>query len=136
MQDFLNVEYIKDEVALTDYKNRLFGCYLKSGSRLYATHLVFAVGQKYAPLTINNKKVGVSQISTVNTDEFETKSSEYIELIEKIGKLKLNVDSLLFLIKFQAINNIEIDKSIVKCIVEDDYNAYRLLEILERIIIM
>ena len=55
--DFLNVEYIKDEVVLTDYKNRLFGCYLKSGSRLYATHLVFAVGQKYAPFTVNNKKV-------------------------------------------------------------------------------
>jgi hypothetical protein len=55
--DFLNVEYIKDEVILTDYKNRLFGCYLKSGSRLYATHLVFAVGEKYAAFTINNKKV-------------------------------------------------------------------------------
>ncbi len=55
--DFLNVEYIKDEVVLTDYKNRLFGCYLKSGTRLYATHLVFAVGQKYAPFTVNNKKV-------------------------------------------------------------------------------
>ncbi len=55
--DFLNVEYLKDEVALTDYKNRLFGCYLKSGKRLYATHLVFAVGQKYAPFIVNNKKV-------------------------------------------------------------------------------
>ena len=55
--DFINVEYIKDEVVLTDYKNRLFGCYLKSGSRLYTTHLVFAVGQKYAPFTLNNKKI-------------------------------------------------------------------------------
>ena len=55
--DFLKVEYIKDEVVLTDYKNRLFGCYLKSGSRLYSTHLVFAVGQKYAPFIVNNKKV-------------------------------------------------------------------------------
>lgn len=55
--DFLNVEYINDEVTFTDYKNRLFGCYLKSGSRLYATHLVLAVGQKYAPFTVNNKKV-------------------------------------------------------------------------------
>lgn len=55
--DFLNVEYIKDEVVLTDYKNRLFGCYLNGGSRLYATHLIFAVGQKYAPFTINGKKV-------------------------------------------------------------------------------
>jgi thioredoxin reductase len=55
--DFLNVEYLKDEVILTDYKNRLFGCYLKSGTRLYATHLVFAVGQKYTPFMVNNKKV-------------------------------------------------------------------------------
>lgn len=55
--DFLSVEYIKDEVTFTDYKNRLFGCYLKSGARLYATHLIFAVGQKYAPLVVNNKKV-------------------------------------------------------------------------------
>lgn len=55
--DFMNVEYIKDEVTLTNYKNRLFGCYLKSGDQLYATHLVFAVGQKYAPLIVNNKKV-------------------------------------------------------------------------------
>lgn len=55
--DFLNVEYLKDEVVLTDYKNRLFGCYLKSGSRLYTTHLIFAVGQKYAPFMVNNKKV-------------------------------------------------------------------------------
>lgn len=55
--DYLNVEYIKDEVVLTDYKNRLFGCYLKSGSRLYATHIVFAVGQKYTPFTVNNKSV-------------------------------------------------------------------------------
>ena len=54
---FLNVDYIKDEVVLTDYKNRLFGCYLKNGSRLYATHLIFAVGQKYAPYLVNNKKV-------------------------------------------------------------------------------
>lgn len=55
--DFLNVDYINDEVTFTDYKNRLFGCYLKSGNRLYATHLVLAVGQKYIPFTVNNKKV-------------------------------------------------------------------------------
>ena len=55
--DFLNVEYVNDEVAFTDYKNRLFACYLKSGRRLYSTHLVLAVGQKYAPLTVNGKKV-------------------------------------------------------------------------------
>ncbi len=55
--EFLSVDYIKEEVVFTDYKNRLFGCYLKSGLRLYATHLVFAVGQKYAPFMLENKKV-------------------------------------------------------------------------------
>ena len=64
--DFLNVEYLKDEVVLTNYKNRLFGCYLKSGNQLYATHLIFAVGQKYAPFTVNNKKVPNVFNTTVN----------------------------------------------------------------------
>jgi thioredoxin reductase len=64
--DFLNVEYIKDEVVLTDYKNRLFGCYLKNGTRLYATHIIFAVGQKYAPFVVNNKKVPKVFNTTIN----------------------------------------------------------------------
>jgi thioredoxin reductase len=55
--DYLNVEYIKDEVTFTDYKNRLFGCYLKNGDRIYCTHLVIASGLFYEPLTINNKIV-------------------------------------------------------------------------------
>lgn len=55
--DFLNVEYIKGEVTFTDYKNRLFGCYLTNGDRLYCTHLVLASGLKYAPLLVNNKRV-------------------------------------------------------------------------------
>lgn len=54
---YTNVEYIKDEVLLADYRNRLFGCYLKSGARIYSTHLIFAVGQKYEPFYINDKKV-------------------------------------------------------------------------------
>lgn len=49
-RDFLNVEYIKDEVTFTDYKNRLFGCHLKSGDRHYCTHLIIATGLKYDPL--------------------------------------------------------------------------------------
>lgn len=55
--DFLNVEYIKDEVTFTDYKNRLFGCYLKSGSRIYCSHLVIASGLAYDPLVINHKQI-------------------------------------------------------------------------------
>ena len=55
--DYLNVEYIKDEVVFTDYKNRLFGVYLKKGIRLYCTHLIIASGLAYAPLTANHKKI-------------------------------------------------------------------------------
>jgi len=55
--DFLNVEYIKEEVIFTDYKNRLFGCYLKNGDRVYCTHLIIASGLKYEPLVLNNKQV-------------------------------------------------------------------------------
>ena len=65
-RDYLNVEYFRDEVVLIDYKNRLFGCYLKNGTRLYATHLVIATGLNYAPLLLNNKPaVGVFN----NTDD-------------------------------------------------------------------
>lgn len=56
-RDFISVEYIKDEVIFTDYKNRLFGCYLKSGARHYCTHLIIASGLAYEPLIINNKHV-------------------------------------------------------------------------------
>lgn len=56
-RDYLNVEYIKDEVVFTDYKNRLFGCYLKSGDRIYCTHLIIASGLAYEPLIINHKQV-------------------------------------------------------------------------------
>lgn len=55
--NFLNVDYIKDEVVLVDYKNRLFGCYLKNGDRIYSTHLIIASGLSYAPLLVNNKQV-------------------------------------------------------------------------------
>lgn len=55
--DFLNVEYIKEEVIFTDYKNRLFGCYLKNNDRIYSTHLVIATGLKYSPFVLGNKQV-------------------------------------------------------------------------------
>lgn len=86
--DFLNVEYIKDEVVLTDYKNRLFGCYLKSGSRLYATHLVFAVGQKYVPFTVNNKKVPNVFNTTVDIPK-EAKKLPAIVLVNKEADISM-----------------------------------------------
>ena len=64
-RDFLNVEYIKDEVIFTDYKNQLFGCYLKSGDRQYCTHLIIASGLSYAPLMIGNKPI-TGVFNTIN----------------------------------------------------------------------
>lgn len=64
--DYLNVEYFRDEVTFTDYKNRLFGCYLKNGNRIYGTHLIIASGLSYEPLMLNNRTaVGVFN----NTDD-------------------------------------------------------------------
>jgi thioredoxin reductase len=63
--DYLNVEYIKDEVTFTDYKNRLFGCYLKSGIIHYCTHLIIASGLGYRPFMVGNKAVpGVFNTAT------------------------------------------------------------------------
>lgn len=55
-RDYLNVEYFRDDVVFTDYKNRLFGCYLKNGTRIYGTHLIIASGLGYAQLMLANGK--------------------------------------------------------------------------------
>lgn len=55
--DYLNVEYIKDEAVFTDYKNKLFGVYLKGGARVFCTHLIIASGLKYSPLIIGHKQI-------------------------------------------------------------------------------
>lgn len=55
--DYLNVEYIKEEVVFTDYKNRLFGVYLKNGDRIFCTHLIIASGLAYKPFMIGNKQI-------------------------------------------------------------------------------
>ena len=54
--DYLNVEYFKNEVEFTDYKNRLFGCYLKNGIRIYGTHLIIASGLGYEQFMLANNK--------------------------------------------------------------------------------
>ena len=76
-RDFLNVEYIKDEVVIIDYKNRLFGCYLKGGARLFCTHLVIATGLNYAPLVINNKTMP----NVFNTTDEITKLAKNMQAV-------------------------------------------------------
>lgn len=55
--NYLNVKYLKNEVVFTDYKNRLFCCYLRDGIRIYGTHLIIASGLSYKPFTLNDKVI-------------------------------------------------------------------------------
>ena len=69
-------------IDMNEYAMEMF----KAGSVLKGKNHEEILYTDFKTFTINNKKVGVSQISTVNTDEFENESKEYIELIEKIAK--------------------------------------------------
>ena len=73
------------EIAEIDAKKYAMEMF-KAGSVLKGKNHEEILYTDFKNFTINNKKVGVSQISTVNTDEFENASKDYIELIEKIAK--------------------------------------------------
>ena len=45
--DYLNVEYFRNEVVFTDYKNRLFVCYLKNHCRYGNCHSSHQRQEKY-----------------------------------------------------------------------------------------
>ena len=87
------------EIDTQKYAMEMF----KAGSILKGKNHEEIFYTDFKTFTINNKKVGVSQISTVNTDEFETESNEYIELIEKIAKN--NDYYLLVLLVTDILNN-------------------------------
>lgn len=87
-RDFLNVEYIKDEVSYIDYNRGLFGCYLKSGVRNYCTHLIIATGIRYAPFKIGNKTIpGV--LNTVNEIPKAAKQQVAVVVGNRIADTKL-----------------------------------------------
>jgi len=89
--DYLNVEYFRDEVTFTDYKNRLFGCYLKNGNRIYGTHLIIASGLSYSPLMLNNKPaIGVFN----NTDDIPktAKNQPAIVICNQNSEVKFALD--------------------------------------------
>lgn len=90
-REFINVEYIQDEVILTDYKNRLFGCYLKTGIRLYCTHLIFAVGVKYAPYEIG-KKVVPNVFNTLANIPKTSKESQAIVIAKNEEDIKFAIN--------------------------------------------
>lgn len=68
-------------VNIKDYAMEMF----KAGSALNGRNHEEIFYTDFKTFTINNKKVGVSQVSTVNAEEFDNSSQEYIELIEKIA---------------------------------------------------
>lgn len=87
-RDFLNVEYIKGEVAFTDYQNRLFCCYLANGERHYCTHLIIASGIKYAPFMIGNKSIS-GVFNTVSEIPKATKNQVAIVVGDHDADVKL-----------------------------------------------
>lgn len=136
---FLNVEYIKDEVIFTDYKNRLFGCYLKSGVRHYCTHLIIASGLGYAPFMVGKKVIpGVLNNTTelpratkhqvaivVGSDDADTKLAlavakkyKYVYLCTKAMELEITEDTYK---KLEKTKNILVlpNVSIAKVVFED-----------------
>jgi thioredoxin reductase len=69
-RDFLNVDYITEEVVLVDYRARLFSCYLKNGPCIFSTHLILSSGIKYAPYLVNGKQVPSVFNTTKNINRF------------------------------------------------------------------
>lgn len=89
--DFLNVEYLKGEVIFTSYKNRLFGCFLENGDRVYCTHLIIATGLAYAPLVLNNEVVPCVYNSLTNIPK-TAKSQPAIVLGQQNSDVKFALD--------------------------------------------
>lgn len=86
-------------IDLKEYAMQMF----KAGSILKGKNHEEILYTDFKTFTINNKKVGVSQISTVNTDEFDKSSKDYIDLIEKIA---INNDYyILILLVTDILNN-------------------------------
>ena len=87
-RDFLNVEYIKDEVTYIDYNRGLFGCYLKSGERNYCTHLIIATGIRYAPFRSGNKTIS-GVFNTINEIPKAAKQQVAIVVSKDTADVKL-----------------------------------------------
>jgi thioredoxin reductase len=89
--DYLNVEYFRNEVVLVDYKNRLFGCYLKNGNRIYSTHLIIAAGLNYSPLMLNNKPA-VGVFNTVDDIPKTAKNQPAVVICNQNSDVKFALD--------------------------------------------
>ena len=91
--DYLNVEYFKDEVVFTDYKNRLFGCYLQKGTRVYGTHLIIATGLDYSPLMLaNNKPALIGVYNNVDDVPKVSKNQPAVVVCNTNSDVKFSLD--------------------------------------------
>jgi thioredoxin reductase len=91
--DYLNVEYFRDEVVFTDYKNRLFGCYLKKGTRIYGTHLIIASGVDYEPLILaNGKPASAGVYSSIDDVPKNSKSQPAVVVCSTNADVKFAID--------------------------------------------
>lgn len=91
-RDYLNVEYFKSEVLLVDYKNRLFGCYLKNNSRIYSTHLVVATGLSYSPLMLNGKAITTDVFNNTDDISKQAKNQPAIVICNKNTEVKFALE--------------------------------------------
>jgi thioredoxin reductase len=91
--DYLNVEYFRDEVVFTDYKNRLFGCYLKKGTRIYGTHLIIASGVDYEPLILaNGKPASAGVYNSIDDVPKNSKSQPAVVVCSTNADVKFAID--------------------------------------------
>ena len=90
--DYLNVEYFRNEVTFTDYKNRLFCCYLKDGRRIYATHLIVASGLDYEPLMLNGNKPAIGVFNNADDIPKSAKNQPAVVICNQNSEVKLALD--------------------------------------------
>ena len=90
--DYLNVEYFRSEVTFTDYKNRLYCCYLKDGRRIYGTHLIIASGLEYSPLMLNNNKQAAGVYHNVDEIPKTAKNQPAVVICNQNSDVKFALD--------------------------------------------
>lgn len=87
------------QVNINEFAMEMF----KAGSILKGKNYEEILYTDFKTFTISNKKIGVSQISTINVEEFDKASNDYINLIEKIATN--NNYHILILLVTDIINN-------------------------------
>ena len=87
--DYLNVEYFRNEVEFTDYKNRLFCCYLKDGKRIYATHLIIATGLAYEPLMLGTEAINTGVYHSADEVVKNAKNLPAVVICDDNSEVKL-----------------------------------------------